>query len=73
MTGWDKEYLDNKEEYLELFDTVMQKEQETNIEFLEKSLSKKFNRVEDEMNVLFFDATHLQFWMHMFLLHNQPK
>ena len=37
MTGWDKEYLDNKEEYLELFDTVMQKEQETNIEFLEKS------------------------------------
>jgi len=44
MTGWDKEYLDNKEEYLELFNKTMMKEQETNIEFLEKSLSKKFNR-----------------------------
>jgi len=44
MTGWDREYLDNKEEYLELFNKTMMKEQETNIEFLEKSLSKKFNR-----------------------------
>ena len=31
MTGWDREYLENKEEYLKLFDSVMQKEQERNI------------------------------------------
>ena len=28
MTGWDREYLANKEEYLKLFDKTMQKEQE---------------------------------------------
>ena len=38
MTGWDREYLANKEEYLKLFDNVMQKEQEKNVEFFEKSL-----------------------------------
>jgi len=38
MTGWDRDYLENKEEYLELFDSAMQKEQERNIEFLEKNL-----------------------------------
>jgi dTDP-4-amino-4,6-dideoxygalactose transaminase len=38
MTGWDREYLENKEEYLKLFDSSMQKEQERNIEFLEKKL-----------------------------------
>jgi hypothetical protein len=40
MTGWDREYLVNKSEYLELFDRVMQKEQETNVEFLEKNLEE---------------------------------
>ena len=35
---WDKEYLSNKEEYLKLFDDIMQKEQDTNVEFLETSL-----------------------------------
>jgi dTDP-4-amino-4,6-dideoxygalactose transaminase len=40
MTGWDREYLANKEEYLKLFDSAMQKEQEQNVEFLEKSLTK---------------------------------
>ncbi|BCU95209.1 MAG: hypothetical protein CM15mV8_0530 [Caudoviricetes sp.] len=25
MTGWDREYLANKEEYLKLFDKTMQK------------------------------------------------
>jgi len=40
MTGWDREYLAHKEEYLKLFDSVMQKEQEKNVEFLEKSLTK---------------------------------
>ena len=35
----DKEYELYKDDYLKLFDEVMQKEQETNIEFLEKSLS----------------------------------
>ncbi len=44
MTGWDREYLDNKEEYLKLFDSVMQKEQERNIEFLEKSLKELTGR-----------------------------
>ena len=44
MTGWDREYLENKEEYLKLFDRVMQKEQERNIEFLEKSLKELTGR-----------------------------
>ena len=44
MTGWDQEYLTNKDEYLELFDRVMQKEQETNVEFLEKNLAEITNR-----------------------------
>ena len=44
MTGWDREYLENKEEYLKLFDSVMQKEQERNIEFLEKSLKELTGR-----------------------------
>ena len=44
MTGWDREYLVNKSEYLELFDRVMQKEQETNVEFLEKNLAEITNR-----------------------------
>jgi UDP-2-acetamido-2-deoxy-ribo-hexuluronate aminotransferase len=44
MTGWDREYLANKSEYLELFDRVMQKEQETNVEFLEKNLAEITNR-----------------------------
>ena len=44
MTGWDREYLSNKSEYLELFDRVMQKEQETNVEFLEKNLSSRLGR-----------------------------
>ena len=38
MTGWDREYLKHKEEYLELFDKSMQKEQESNVEFLENKL-----------------------------------
>ena len=43
-TGWTKEYQLNKSDYLQLFDDVMQREQETNIEFLEKSLSEKVGR-----------------------------
>jgi len=38
MTGWDREYLEHKDEYLELFDKSMQKEQESNVEFLEDKL-----------------------------------
>ncbi|MDB4681299.1 DegT/DnrJ/EryC1/StrS family aminotransferase [bacterium] len=38
MDSWYKDYILNKEKYLELFDVTMQKEQETNVEFLEKSL-----------------------------------
>tara|TARA_B100000929_G_scaffold6343_1_gene5369 strand:+ start:1636 stop:2919 length:1284 start_codon:yes stop_codon:yes gene_type:complete len=40
MTGWDREYLANKDEYLKIFDSAMQQEQEQNVEFLEKSLAK---------------------------------
>ena len=40
MTGWDREYLANKNEYLKLFDNVMQKENERNVEFLEKRIAK---------------------------------
>ena len=40
MTGWDREYLANKEVYLKIFDSAMQQEQEQNVEFLEKSLTK---------------------------------
>ena len=44
MTGWDKEYEIYSKEYLQLFDKVMRQEQETNIEFLEKSISDKIGR-----------------------------
>ncbi len=40
MTGWDREYLANKDEYIKIFDGAMQQEQEQNVEFLEKSLTK---------------------------------
>ena len=40
MTGWDREYLANKDEYLKIFDGAMQQEQEQNVEILEKSLTK---------------------------------
>lgn len=44
MTGWDREYLANKNEYLKLFDNVMQKENERNVEFLEKRVAKTIGR-----------------------------
>jgi len=44
MTGWDREYLANKNEYLKLFDNVMQKENERNVEFLEKRIAKTIGR-----------------------------
>ena len=44
MTGWDREYLANKDEYLKLFDNVMQKENERNVEFLEKRIAKTIGR-----------------------------
>jgi len=40
MNGYKKEYLFNKQEYLKLFDDVMQQDQEQNVEFLEKSLTR---------------------------------
>jgi len=40
MNGYKKEYLFNKQDYLKLFDDVMQQEQEQNVEFLEKSLTR---------------------------------
>ena len=44
MTGWNREYLANKNEYLKLFDNVMQKENERNVEFLEKRIAKTIGR-----------------------------
>ena len=41
---WDREYLANKEEYLKLFNYIMQKEQDTNVEFLETSLKELTGR-----------------------------
>ena len=38
VTNWDREYLAHKQEYLNLFDKCMQKDQEQNVEFLEESL-----------------------------------
>ena len=46
-TGWSREYLENKEEYLKLFDNIMQKEQEKNVEFLEKSILESLYGVTD--------------------------
>ena len=40
MNNYKKEYLFNKQEYLKLFDSVMQEEQEQNVEFLEKSIKE---------------------------------
>ena len=38
MDTWYKDYKENSEEYLELFNEVMQDKQEQNVEFLEKSI-----------------------------------
>ena len=45
MTGWDRDYLANKDEYLKLFDNVMQKENERNVEFLEKNITSIIKKV----------------------------
>ena len=44
MDSWKIDYKNNKEEYLKLFDNVMQKDQEQNVEFLEKSITKLTGR-----------------------------
>ena len=44
MDSWKIDYKNNKEEYLNLFDKVMQKDQEQNVEFLEKSITNLTNR-----------------------------
>ena len=36
MTGWDRDYLEYERDYLDLFHSTMQKEQERNIEFLNR-------------------------------------
>ena len=50
MTGWDREYLANKEEYLKLFDSAMQKEQEQNVESLVN--------IKENLNVRFHFLTY---------------
>ena len=42
--GWDKDYLQNKELYLNLFNEAVQKDNERNVEFLEKKISKYIGR-----------------------------
>jgi UDP-2-acetamido-2-deoxy-ribo-hexuluronate aminotransferase len=44
MNGWDREYLQNKDSYQLLFDNIMVREQEANVEFLEESIKKIVNR-----------------------------
>ena len=44
MTGWDRDYLEYERDYLDLFHSTMQKEQERNIEFLEKNLKELLGR-----------------------------
>lgn len=44
MNGWDREYLQNKESYLKLFDNIMTREQETNVEFLENTIKEIIGR-----------------------------
>ncbi len=44
MDSWYKDYKKNSEEYLELFNTVMQDKQEKNVEFLEKNIAYHTNR-----------------------------
>ena len=42
--GWDKDYLENKELYQNLFDKVMQEDNEQSVEFLEKKIAKYVGR-----------------------------
>ena len=42
--GWDQDYLENKELYLNLFNDAIQKDNERNVEFLEKKISKYIGR-----------------------------
>jgi dTDP-4-amino-4,6-dideoxygalactose transaminase len=44
MNGWDREYLQNKDSYQLLFDNIMTREQEANVEFLEESIKNIVNR-----------------------------
>jgi len=44
MTGWDRDFKENKIHYMHLFEKSMQKEQEANIEFLEDKLKLHTNR-----------------------------
>lgn len=42
--GWNQDYLENKELYLNLFNEAIQKDNERNVEFLEKKISKYIGR-----------------------------
>jgi len=42
--GWDKDYINNKDLYLDLFDKVMQEDNEQSVEFLEKKIAKYVGR-----------------------------
>jgi len=57
--GWDQDYLENKQLYLDLFDKVMQEDNEKNVEFLEKKIAKYVGRehavaVNSATDALFF-------------------
>ena len=44
MDSWYKDYKENSEEYLELFNRTMNTKQEQNVEFLEKNIAYHTNR-----------------------------
>jgi len=44
MNGWNFEYIENREEYQKLFENIMTREQETNVEFLEENIKRFIDR-----------------------------
>lgn len=63
-TGWEREFIENKKEYYELFESAMSEKQETDISFLEKSLCEVIGRkyavsVANGTDALFFSLIAL--------------
>ena len=64
MNGWDREYLQNKDSYQLLFDNIMIREQEANVEFLEETKKKIVNRKYDVAVNSGTDALHFSLLSH---------
>ena len=56
--GWDKDYIENKEAYIELFDRAMRVDNESNVEFLEKKIAKYVGRKHGVLVNSATDALH---------------